>query len=706
MEYPFELKHYDLVTPDGAITNLNRLSEKEAEALVFIEHIPQKFVGFEIEPQDVFFNIKSTLAQVGLEGIGLNFELDSKTRCAEVKVSLKAFGKLAIELLKEIQVGAYIGRLFAADQRRRVRDPDYLARMFGRSDRWGKPLLSLGGLHGSNDLILDRVDGRTVAYLTLQSGRIGYEESIHGFLPTLAKALNSQMRVRDLLRIHQDWKTHQPRNVEEDEILLVRTLPLHIRTVFGRVVNSLVSHGYTHTSACILQPDTSASGDVYELYGHSKRELTDIPLEFYTLEPYREHVFFADRDQLQSSLEDSAILFNAFATAPEPVENRTAVFVVKGTQLLSLKPEDWIMREPRQHEFPGLKQGTRQAMMVERYIEQQPSYPFLKSIDDGLITSQGILLTRYFPSPLMKRMLLSDQVQRCLKGIYFQYPSLSQQNFFSAEDRTLLHDLEKFAIPVFWVDETSRTILQYCQKADRDSGLFVPLKQVETFMKSTVFGIYGSNLIEGNFESELRKLLEGVLLMRDEMQHPLLHKDTPLALVTGGGPGAMEVGNRVALELHILSCANVIDFRPRDESTPINEQRQNPYVQAKMTYRLDKLVERQAEFYLDFPIFLQGGIGTDFEFSLEEVRRKVGASPAFPVLLFGDADYWRQKLTSRFRCNLESGTIKGSEWLSNCFYCIQTAKQGLKVYREFFKGTLPIGKKGPVYDEGFVALEP
>ena len=38
--------------------------------------------------------------------------------------------------------------------------------------------------------------------------------------------------------------------------------------------------------------------------------------------------------------------------------------------------------------------------MVERYIQQQPSYPFLKSIDDGHITSEGILLTRSFPSPL------------------------------------------------------------------------------------------------------------------------------------------------------------------------------------------------------------------------------------------------------------------------------------------------------------------
>jgi hypothetical protein len=354
-------------------------------------------------------------------------------------------------------------------------------------------------------------------------------------------------------------------------------------------------------------------------------------------------------------------------------------------------------------DFPGLFYPAQQALLVQRYIEQQADYPFLKSIEDGLITSQGILLTRYFPSPLMKRLLLSDLVQKCLKGIYFKYPSLAYGNFFSHEDRSMLLDLAKFGIPVYWVDENSGNVLQYVPKPGKDTGMFVPEDKIDTFIKSTSFGIYGSTLLHGNFEDELATLLRGITAMRSEFNHPLLNAETPIALVTGGGPGLMEVGNRAAKRVGILSCANIVDFR-NSSNLNIQEQKQNPYIEAKMTYRLDKLVERQSEFNLDFPIILTGGYGTDFEQCLEEVRRKVGSVAPTPVLLFGHPDYWRAKITSRFHCNQESKTITGSEWVSNCFYCVTNAEQGLKVYRHFFSSTLSIGPEYPPYPEGFATV--
>src|SRR5262249_21726979 len=138
---------------------------------------------------------------------------------------------------------------------------------------------------------------------------------------------------------------------------------------------------------------------------------------------------------------------------------------------------------------------------------------------------------RYFPTPYMKRLLLADEVLRCLKAIFFARPSRGGGNFFSQEDRALLIDLDAFGIPIFWVDAGAQQVLQYAQKPGKGMGMFVPTRRVAEFLSATFFGVYGSSMLDDRaIEQDLVQLFSGLQDLRGISTHPQLQRETALAI--------------------------------------------------------------------------------------------------------------------------------------------------------------------------------
>ena len=188
---------YDLISPDGKIIEYNRLSPQTAQATILIQHISPAFRGFSIDLSCVCFNLKSTLAQLGLDGLGKEYRIDSSKQTAEAMILLTAYTPWATMLLDHLCVGCYVGKLFAADERRKVRDPWYLERMFHRNDRNGSPLLYLGNPSRSEELRIEKKEGYAIAFLSLLPGCVEYTSDTTGMIPLLAKMLQNPLTKRE-----------------------------------------------------------------------------------------------------------------------------------------------------------------------------------------------------------------------------------------------------------------------------------------------------------------------------------------------------------------------------------------------------------------------------------------------------------------------------------------------------------------------------
>jgi len=123
-------------------------------------------------------------------------------------------------------------------------------------------------------------------------------------------------------------------------------------------------------------------------------------------------------------------------------------------------------------------------------------------------------------------------------------------------------------------------------------------------------------------------------------------------VVTGGGPGVMEAGNRGAADVGAPSIGlNIV--------LP-HEQAPNEYVTPELCFNFHYFAIRKMHFLMRaraitvFP----GGFGTLDELFEILTLRQTGKAPPIPIVLFDEA-YWRSVVN--FDTLIEHGMVKASD---------------------------------------------
>ncbi len=164
--------------------------------------------------------------------------------------------------------------------------------------------------------------------------------------------------------------------------------------------------------------------------------------------------------------------------------------------------------------------------------------------------------------------------------------------------------------------------------------------------------------------------------------------DTPIYVVTGGGPGIMEAGNRGAHDVKGKSIGlNIV--------LP-HEQAPNPYITPELCFQFHYFALRKMHFVMRSIalVCFPGGFGTLDELFETLTLVQTGKSRARPILLFG-REFWDRLIN--FQHLIDSGMISpGDEKLIRF---VETAEEAWEVLAAHYGFDLPPTQTGEFADD-------
>ena len=141
-------------------------------------------------------------------------------------------------------------------------------------------------------------------------------------------------------------------------------------------------------------------------------------------------------------------------------------------------------------------------------------------------------------------------------------------------------------------------------------------------------------------------------------------------IVTGGGPGIMEAGNRGAFDAGCRSIGLNIS---------IPHEPPNPYITPDLCFKFNYLSLRKIHFVMRSvgAILFPGGFGTLDELFEILTLRQVGVKSTMPIILFG-SEYWSRIIDFEFMAN--SGLIDDED--RRLFQYADTALEAWELIRD------------------------
>jgi len=164
--------------------------------------------------------------------------------------------------------------------------------------------------------------------------------------------------------------------------------------------------------------------------------------------------------------------------------------------------------------------------------------------------------------------------------------------------------------------------------------------------------------------------------------------DTPIYVVTGGGPGIMEAGNRGAHDVGGRSIGlNIV--------LP-HEQAPNPYITPELCFQFHYFALRKMHFVMRSIalVCFPGGFGTLDELFETMTLVQTGKSRPRPILLFGRA-FWERLID--FQHLVDSGMISPEDL--GLFHYVETAEQAWQRLADHYGFDLPGTVAGDYSDD-------